>query len=165
MNANKKQGGGGSPQLDLDAIAVAYLEGLSDGQPAQAVVLSGERWEEVKALVRRLQQENEELEQTRVQLAGCGVAALGYDLDLPKDAYGWSPSFEQVADLYRENVALRGRVEELSEALSDGVEALRLTREYVGDGLLPAVPGWSWFDWTESARALLERVVPEKETP
>lgn len=25
-------------------------------------------------------------------------------------------------------------------------EAIRLTREYVGDRTLPAVPGWTWFD-------------------
>lgn len=25
-------------------------------------------------------------------------------------------------------------------------EAIRLTREYVGPQLLPAVPGWSWYD-------------------
>lgn len=25
-------------------------------------------------------------------------------------------------------------------------EAIRLTREYVGEPMLPAVPGWSWFD-------------------
>lgn len=25
-------------------------------------------------------------------------------------------------------------------------EALRLTREYVGEDKLPALPGWSWFD-------------------
>jgi len=25
-------------------------------------------------------------------------------------------------------------------------EAIRLTREYVGEPMLPAVPGWTWFD-------------------
>jgi hypothetical protein len=29
------------------------------------------------------------------------------------------------------------------------VEAIRLTREYVGEESLPAVPGWSWFDATQ----------------
>lgn len=28
-------------------------------------------------------------------------------------------------------------------------EALRLTQEYVGDEVLPALPGWSWYDALE----------------
>ena len=44
----------------------------------------------------------------------------------------------------------------LREALlAEGIEAFRLTREYVGEDTLPALPGWSWFDWTEKARAAL----------
>ena len=26
------------------------------------------------------------------------------------------------------------------------IEAIRLTREYVGEGLLPPIKGWSWYD-------------------
>lgn len=40
-----------------------------------------------------------ELERVRVQLAGCAVAAQGYDLDLPKTAYGWSASYADVVAL------------------------------------------------------------------
>lgn len=32
-------------------------------------------------------------------------------------------------------------------------EALRLTQEYVGDDLLPPVPGWSWFDALQEYQA------------
>ena len=39
--------------------------------------------------------------------------------------------------------------------LAEGIEAFRLTREYVGEDTLPALPGWSWFDWTEKALAAL----------
>jgi hypothetical protein len=41
-----------------------------------------------------------ELEQTRVQLAGCGAAALGYDEGEEGD-YGWSASLGAVMDLRR----------------------------------------------------------------
>jgi hypothetical protein len=40
------------------------------------------------------------------------------------------------------------------EALLQAVEALRLTREYVGEERLPALPGWAWHDATERAREL-----------
>jgi hypothetical protein len=43
----------------------------------------------------------------------------------------------------------------LIEVLRQCVEALRLTREYVGEDLLPALPGWSWFDATEAASIFL----------
>lgn len=35
-------------------------------------------------------------------------------------------------------------------------EALRLTREYVGEDKLPAIKGWSWYDATEAIDAYLE---------
>ena len=45
----------------------------------------------------------------------------------------------------------------LRALVADGIEAIRLTREYVDPTgeLLPPLPGWSWFDWTERARAAL----------
>ena len=54
--------------------------------------------------------------------------------------------------------------ERLRQIIADGIEAVRLTREYVDgepedstDGLLPALPGWSWFDWTEKAKEAVAR--------
>jgi hypothetical protein len=35
-------------------------------------------------------------------------------------------------------------------------EALRLTREYIGPDLLPALAGWSWFDALEGWNAWLD---------
>lgn len=36
---------------------------------------------------------------------------------------------------------------ESAEAERDGLrEAIRLTREYVGEEVLPAIPGWTWYD-------------------
>jgi hypothetical protein len=45
----------------------------------------------------------------------------------------------------------RGRAAAHARLLSEGIEAFRLTREYVGEDMLPAVEGWSWFDWCEKA--------------
>jgi hypothetical protein len=51
---------------------------------------------------------------------------------------------------------------ELRTLVAEGIEVIRLTREYVDgtapdstDGLLPALPGWPWFDWMQKARAAL----------
>ena len=44
---------------------------------------------------------------------------------------------------------------ELRELIARGIEAMRLTRDYVGEGTLPALDGWSWYDWTREAEAAL----------
>jgi len=45
-----------------------------------------------------------------------------------------------------ELAAQQQRMANLAAALAQCNSALHLTREYVGVGLLPAIPGWSWFD-------------------
>ena len=53
-----------------------------------------------------------ELEQCRVQLAGCGVAAMGGTKDPAKQGdYGWSPSYQDVLNLRAELDAARPLVE------------------------------------------------------
>jgi hypothetical protein len=47
--------------------------------------------------------------------------------------------------------AIYAELDRLRALIADGVEAFRLTREYLGDDALPAVEGWSWFDWTQRA--------------
>ena len=39
--------------------------------------------------------------------------------------------------------------------IAGGIIALQHTREYVGEDLLPAIEGWSWYDWTKRAEAYL----------
>jgi hypothetical protein len=59
---------------------------------------------------------------------------------------------------YSDDPALRAEArppEGLAPLLLEGVEAFRLTREYVGEDALPALPGWSWFDWCEKVAARL----------
>jgi hypothetical protein len=50
---------------------------------------------------------------------------------------------------------------ERDELLYKGGEAFRLTREYVGEDLLPPTEGWSWFDWCKAALYALPHDVPE----
>lgn len=52
----------------------------------------------------------------------------------------------------------------LIDLLRQAIEALRLTREYVGEDLLPALPGWSWFDATEAAAPFLAVESPRPES-
>lgn len=69
----------------------------------------------------------------------------------------WDDALRYVADLTDEVARLR-------EVIADGIEAFRLTKEYVnipdenGHVLLPDIEGWSHFDWTEHARHVLSEV-------
>jgi hypothetical protein len=63
-----------------------------------------------------VQQElSNEVEQLRVQLAGCGSAALGYGGDCKKGDYGWSASFQDVQNLYEKY----SKIDEYSAYLID----------------------------------------------
>ena len=70
------------------------------------------------------------------------------------------PSTIQVPDTaetqaFQEAVsAIATERDHLRQLVLAGCEAMRLTREYVGD-LLPAKPGWEWFDWLMQARKAL----------
>lgn len=55
------------------------------------------------------------------------------------------------------SISKRRENRQLRLLLSDGIEAIRLTREYVMPAVsLPAKAGWSWFDWTERAKEALQ---------
>lgn len=68
---------------------------------------------------------------------------------------------ELAVRMMQERDAAYGEIESLRRLVADGIEAFRLTKEYVnipddhGQVLLPDIPGWSHFDWCEKARAAL----------
>ena len=77
----------------------------------------------IHALRRQVAQLREEAEQLRVQLAGCGVAAMGNTHSsiahntLPKDSYGWSASYEACLDSAKREVRERERAEKAEREL------------------------------------------------
>ncbi|MFJ2719416.1 hypothetical protein [Streptomyces sp. NPDC087437] len=46
----------------------------------------------------------------------------------------------------KENLTKAERIRALEAAVAELAQALRLTREYVGEDVLPAAEGWSWYD-------------------
>ncbi len=60
----------------------------------------------------RLRNENDQL---RVQLAGCLTAAEGVGAPVPRDAYGWSVSYQAVVDLRSERDRLRVAIDTLEK--------------------------------------------------
>jgi hypothetical protein len=47
------------------------------------------------------------------------------------------------------------RERELVAVLREGVEAVRLTREYLGSEAIPDVPGWSLADFSRHATSMI----------
>ena len=76
----------------------------------------------LKREIKKLQKEMSRLE---TQLAGCSVAALGWEGDIDKSCYGWSPSYQDVrdlrkfADLEREFLEQKGLWEEFKKFKED----------------------------------------------
>lgn len=53
---------------------------------------------------------------------------------------------EDVADVRARGLAAEEALANALRAVAELAEAIRLTREYVGEELLPPVEGWSWYD-------------------
>ena len=66
---------------------------------------------------------NAEVDQLRVQLAGCSVAALGGIFDPAKQSdYGWSPAYQDTLNLRLRFEAVRESHDRLLDALHDMVD-------------------------------------------
>ena len=81
---------------------------------------------------------------------------------------------EEINRLVSDNATLRERVEALEQergglwgAAQEALEAFEFTRQYVGYDMLPALPGWSWYDACERLRAALaaEHQEPQEAKP
>ena len=69
-------------------------------------------------------------------------------------------AFPELRLHYETLVALadeRALADDLAADLAAGLVAIDLTRQYVGEEVLPAIEGWSWFDWVQRADAALAR--------
>lgn len=97
----------------------------------------------------------------RVRVALVGEQTMG-----PTDEYGWivKPPYT-LADNPGPSGSDFRRAEAAEAMLRGGIEAMRLTREYVGEDVLPAVRGWSWFDWSTRAAALVGEQTAEPKQP
>jgi hypothetical protein len=87
-------------------------------------------------LAARVASLSEQLEQTRVQLAGCGCEALGYASDCNPGDYGWSESLGDVRRLRTELAKLRAAAApvELPEGWRDGTHWSHTHRTAYGPG-------------------------------
>lgn len=128
---------GESPEFEaaLVDVAVAWCQPSTENKEMDIDLAK----EFAKIVVRRESALRERVEQLQVQLAGCGVIAMGYDeKDNPikHGEYGWSQSLEDVRTLrkrwesldkgefarqYNENLELKERVLDL-EQLIDSIE-------------------------------------------
>ncbi len=74
----------------------------------------------------------DETEQLRVQLAGCGVAALGGiqgDMLIRQGDYGWSASYQDVVNLRLKYDALHKQLEDTNTELRETMHGFVLQRE------------------------------------
>jgi di/tripeptidase len=112
---------------DFKAMSAAF-EALSLERDIfrDALLVQNENLVKATANYNRINEEknnlNEQVEQLRVQLAGCGVAALQNTEYSKKDrakkgVYGWSQSYQDVCDAVDREIEYRAAAEKLAEAL------------------------------------------------
>ncbi len=114
----------------------ARAESLSTDEQnrvANAIALSDEQ-KELNGL-------NAEIEQLQVQLAGCGVAALGGTKDPAKEGdYGWSPAYQDCLDLRLRLEAKLNIGDDLTDARLVSFMAIRVTVSLSQMVSFPVIP-------------------------
>ena len=89
----------------------------------------------------------DQIEQLRVQLAGCGVAALGGTKDPAREGdYGWSPSYQDCLELrlkFDESMEDQPDVEETHDAKLVSFMAIRVTESLSQMFSFPVIPACS----------------------
>ncbi len=104
-----------------------------------------------------------QVEQLRVQLAGCGVAASGGtapEVMATSEMYSWSPSYQSVLDLRLKYDALRARLAEARRCVGWCPEMERLRSE-VGGMLAQRDEAWLRIDTLKARVRTLEEALRE----
>ena len=72
-------------------------------------------------------------------------------------AMGYDDSGQLLIDPESPDGYLIAAAPDLLKACKQAVDALHFTREYVGEGLLPAIEGWSWYDATLALQTVIAK--------
>lgn len=108
-------------QVDLQAWEKSARHIVNNGSYNDSTV--DQQAAHVLYLIAALRKTTDELDQARVQLAGCLTVAEGHGLNDPakRGDYGWSMSYEQVLDLRRKYNDLRARFDKLEQVVNGNV--------------------------------------------
>lgn len=130
-------------------------------------LIDGVRVDEAKRWVRQIAQSSERVLEMRREVEARVLmvqADARRQIDTALDeAASFSAEIDRmVGELSSIRMEHEAEVAALRSVIAEGIEAFRLTKEYVnvpdenGFVLLPDVEGWSHFDWTEKARAVIK---------
>jgi hypothetical protein len=87
--------------------------------------------------IRRLRKDSANLEQCRVQLAGCLTAAEGcFQAPAKQGDYGWSLAYQTTLDLFQERMTLRRQVQLLAQQRDEAQSEVWLLKQ----GIVPSKP-------------------------
>lgn len=76
----------------------------------------------------------------------------------PEHADVWRAVALKARQLYRSSAPAAD--DTVRNLIAGGLIAFQHTREYLGEQTLPAIAGWSWYDWTVRAEAFLASAAP-----
>ena len=83
-------------------------------------------------------------------------------IEIEKQVARYQELHKQASNLAAENQKLAAEVEQWKELASQAEQAIYFTREYVGEHMLPAIAGWSWYDTSVAITQALVAQEPER---